>query len=240
MEILKLLQERHTTKKYDASRKISDADFDLLLESLRLAPSSVNSQPWEFFIADTKEAKEKLLPAIADFNHSRVTDSDRLIVCAIHTDLDESYMQELDEIRKKPTAATKIRPTKLTTVNVAASSSANIAMPAKSRVGPENNPTSLRAFCFTRLLLSAFSQRRSKAGTLTRLMKSSACAKKACMPSMPSHSAMAHPTTIMPLARSPVGRHNASSTNFNAIRTSAQQSHAGRSSRFVPTCIFVN
>lgn len=26
MEILKLLQERHTTKKYDASRKISDAD----------------------------------------------------------------------------------------------------------------------------------------------------------------------------------------------------------------------
>ena len=213
MEILKLLQERHTTKKYDASRKISDADFDLLLESLRLAPSSVNSQPWEFFIADTKEAKEKLLPAIADFNHSRVTDSDRLIVCAIHTDLDES---------------------------VAASSSANIAMPAKSRVGPENNPTSLRAFCFTPLLLSAFSQRRSKAGTLTRLMKSSACAKKACMPSMPSHSAMAHPTTIMPLARSPVGRHNASSTNFNAIRTSAQQSHAGRSSRFVPTCIFVN
>lgn len=47
MEILKLLQERHTTKKYDASRKISDADFDLLLESLRLAPSSVNSQPWD-------------------------------------------------------------------------------------------------------------------------------------------------------------------------------------------------
>ena len=239
MEILKLLQERHTTKKYDASRKISDADFDLLLESLRLAPSSVNSQPWEFFIADTKEAKEKLLPAIADFNHSRVTDSDRLIVCAIHTDLDESYMQELDD-QEEADGATKIRPTKLTTVNVAASSSANIAMPAKSRVGPENNPTSLRAFCFTRLLLSAFSQRRSKAGTLTRLMKSSACAKKACMPSMPSHSAMAHPTTIMPLARSPVGRHNASSTNFNAIRTSAQQSHAGRSSRFVPTCIFVN
>ena len=97
MEILKLLQERHTTKKYDASRKISDADFDLLLESLRLAPSSVNSQPWEFFIADTKEAKEKLLPAIADFNHSRVTDSDRLIVCAIHTDLDETYMQDLDD-----------------------------------------------------------------------------------------------------------------------------------------------
>lgn len=58
MEILKLLQERHTTKKYDASRKISDADFDLLLESLRLAPSSVNSQPWEFFIATRRKPKK--------------------------------------------------------------------------------------------------------------------------------------------------------------------------------------
>lgn len=239
MEILKLLQERHTTKKYDASRKISDADFDLLLESLRLAPSSVNSQPWEFFIADTKEAKEKLLPAIADFNHSRVTDSDRLIVCAIHIDLDESYMQELDD-QEEADGRYKDPSYKVDNGQRRRFFVGNIAMPAKSRVGPENNPTSLRAFCFTRLLLSAFSQRRSKAGTPTRLMKSSACAKKACMPSMPSHSAMAHPTTIMPLARSPVGRHNASSTNFNAIRTSAQQSHAGRSSRFVPTCIFVN
>lgn len=239
MEILKLLQERHTTKKYDASRKISDADFDLLLESLRLAPSSVNSQPWEFFIADTKEAKEKLLPAIADFNHSRVTDSDRLIVCAIHTDLDESYMQELDD-QEEADGRYKDPSYKVDNGQRRRFFVGKYRDAAKSRVGPENNPTSLRAFCFTRLLLSAFSQRRSKAGTLTRLMKSSACAKKACMPSMPSHSAMAHPTTIMPLARSPVGRHNASSTNFNAIRTSAQQSHAGRSSRFVPTCIFVN
>ena len=97
MDILKLLQERHTTKKYDASRKINDKDFAILLESLRLAPSSVNSQPWEFFIADTKEAKDRLLPAIADFNHSRVTDSDKLIVCAVRTDLDEAYLQDLDD-----------------------------------------------------------------------------------------------------------------------------------------------
>ena len=156
MEILKLLQERHTTKKYDASRKISDADFDLLLESLRLAPSSVNSQPWEFFIADTKEAKEKLLPAIADFNHSRVTDSDRLIP-----------------------------PTRLTMVNVVASSSANIAMPAKSPVGPVSRPTLLRASCSTPQPLSAFIPRRSKVGTPTRLTKFSACAKRACTPSTP-------------------------------------------------------
>lgn len=58
MEILKLLQERHTTKKYDASRKISDADFDLLLESLRLAPSSVNSQPWGSSLPTRRKLKK--------------------------------------------------------------------------------------------------------------------------------------------------------------------------------------
>lgn len=211
MEILKLLQERHTTKKYDASRKISDADFDLLLESLRLAPSSVNSQPWEFFIADTKEAKEKLLPAIADFNHSRVTDSDRLIVCAIHTDLDEPYMQALDD--QEEADGRYMDPA--TTGSVAASSSANIAMPAKSPAGPASSPTLLRVSCFTPQPLWAFSQRRSKAGTPTRSTKSSACAKKACTLSTPSLSATAHPTITMRLARSLAGRLNASSINSN-------------------------
>lgn len=185
MEILKLLQERHTTKKYDASRKISDADFDLLLESLRLAPSSVNSQPWEFFIADTKEAKEKLLPAIADFNHSRVTDSDRLIVCAIHTDLDETYMQDLDDQEEADGRYQDPPPTRLTMVSVVASSSANIAMPAKSPVGPVSRPTLLRASCSTPQPLSAFIPRRSKVGTPTRLTKFSVCAKRACTPSTP-------------------------------------------------------
>lgn len=239
MEILKLLQERHTTKKYDASRKISDADFDLLLESLRLAPSSVNSQPWEFFIADTKEAKEKLLPAIADFNHSRVTDSDRLIVCAIHTDLDESYMQELDD-QEEADGRYKDPSYKVDNGQRRRFFVGKYRDAGEIACWAGKQSYIAQGFLLYTAAALGIQSTPSKAGTLTRLMKSSACAKKACMPSMPSHSAMAHPTTIMPLARSPVGRHNASSTNFNAIRTSAQQSHAGRSSRFVPTCIFVN
>lgn len=181
MEILKLLQERHTTKKYDASRKISDADFDLLLESLRLAPSSVNSQPWEFFIADTKEAKEKLLPAIADFNHSRVTDSDRLIVCAIHTDLDESYMQELDD-QEEADGRYKDPSYKVDNGQRRRFFVGKYRDAGEIACWAGKQSYIAQGFCFTRLLLSAFSQRRSKAGTLTRLMKSSACAKRHACP----------------------------------------------------------
>ncbi len=97
MDILKLLQTRHTTKKYEAGRRISDEDLHILLESLRLAPSSVNSQPWEFFIASTKEAKDRLMPGIADFNRPRVEAADRLIVCAARTEIDEDYLQALDD-----------------------------------------------------------------------------------------------------------------------------------------------
>lgn len=183
MEILKLLQERHTTKKYDASRKISDADFDLLLESLRLAPSSVNSQPWEFFIADTKEAKEKLLPAIADFNHSRVTDSDRLIVCAIHTDLDETYLQDLDDQEEADgryqDPAYKVDNGQRRRFFVGKYRDAGEIACWAGRL------TLLRASCSTPQPLSVFIPRRSKVGTPTRLTKFSACAKRACTPSTP-------------------------------------------------------
>lgn len=235
MEILKLLQERHTTKKYDASRKISDADFDLLLESLRLAPSSVNSQPWEFFIADTKEAKEKLLPAIADFNHSRVTDSDRLIVCAIHTDLDESYMQELDD-QEEADGRYKDPSYKVDNGQRRRFFVGKYRDAGEIACWAGKQSYIAQGFLLYTAAALGIQSTPIEGWDADKVDEILGLREKG----MHAQYAVAHPTTIMPLARSPVGRHNASSTNFNAIRTSAQQSHAGRSSRFVPTCIFVN
>ena len=62
---------------------------------LRLSPSSVNSQPWEFFIARTPAGRDKLMPAIPDFNRARVADASHLIVFAVHEKLDEQYLQDL-------------------------------------------------------------------------------------------------------------------------------------------------
>ena len=47
-DFLQISKERYTTKHYDSSKKISNADFQKLLEILRLAPSAVNVQPWFF------------------------------------------------------------------------------------------------------------------------------------------------------------------------------------------------
>jgi nitroreductase len=43
--VLKQLNWRYATKKFDASRKISEADWKTLEETLVLAPSSFGLQP---------------------------------------------------------------------------------------------------------------------------------------------------------------------------------------------------
>ena len=70
-DVLQLLRTRYTTKHYDASRPVSDEDLAVLLEALRLSPTSVNGQYTKFFVAKTPEARARLMPAVMDFNQGR-------------------------------------------------------------------------------------------------------------------------------------------------------------------------
>lgn len=58
--ILEALQFRHATKEFDPTKKISEEDFQFILEAARLAPSSVGYEPWKFLIVQNKELREKL------------------------------------------------------------------------------------------------------------------------------------------------------------------------------------
>jgi nitroreductase len=59
-EILKAFQFRHATKEFDPDKRISDDDFNTILEAGRLSPSSVGYEPWKFVIVQNKELREKL------------------------------------------------------------------------------------------------------------------------------------------------------------------------------------
>ncbi|WP_227394995.1 NAD(P)H-dependent oxidoreductase [Jeotgalibacillus aurantiacus] len=59
-EILDAYLFRHATKAFDPSRKISDEDFDFILEAGRLSPSSVGYEPWRFLVVQDMEVREKL------------------------------------------------------------------------------------------------------------------------------------------------------------------------------------
>lgn len=95
MNIVDISKSRYTTKHYDASKKIPAEQIAQLLEVLRNSPSSVNSQPWHFFVVDNEAAKAKILPAITDFNQPRVTGSSHTIIFCVKTPLDEAHLQNL-------------------------------------------------------------------------------------------------------------------------------------------------
>ena len=53
------LNTRYTAKKYDADKRISAEDMEVIKEALRLSASSINSQPWKFIIIESDAAKQR-------------------------------------------------------------------------------------------------------------------------------------------------------------------------------------
>lgn len=61
-QVLDAFKFRSACRYYDPERKISDEDFDYLLELARLSPSSVGSEPWKFLVVQNHELREQLKP----------------------------------------------------------------------------------------------------------------------------------------------------------------------------------
>lgn len=59
-QLIDALYFRHACKEFDENKKISDADFDTIIESARLSPSSFGFEPWQFLVVQNLEAREKL------------------------------------------------------------------------------------------------------------------------------------------------------------------------------------
>lgn len=95
MNIADISEKRYTTKRYDKNKHVSQGDLEQLLTVLRNSPSSVNSQPWHFYIVNNATSQDKILPAIADFNHARITDSSYTIIFCIKSVMDDHYLQHI-------------------------------------------------------------------------------------------------------------------------------------------------
>ncbi|MDQ0196375.1 NAD(P)H-dependent oxidoreductase [Paenibacillus wynnii] len=61
-DILSAMKFRHATKEFDISKKITDSDFQFILETGRLSPSSFGFEPWRFVVVQNQEIREKLRP----------------------------------------------------------------------------------------------------------------------------------------------------------------------------------
>lgn len=59
-DILAAFEFRHATKEFDPTKKISAEDFNFILETARLSPSSVGLEPWKFVVVQNPDLREKL------------------------------------------------------------------------------------------------------------------------------------------------------------------------------------
>ena len=79
MSFLTAMQERYTTKMYDASKKIETQKIEELKQILQLSPSSINSQPWKFTFVSDQNTKEKL-SKVSWINTEKVINCDTVVV----------------------------------------------------------------------------------------------------------------------------------------------------------------
>jgi len=92
---LKALNWRYGVKVFDPTKKISEQDLNTILESGRLAPSSIGVEPWKFIVVENKELREKIRKA--SYDQSKVTDAAYLVIMARRTDIRENIANELIE-----------------------------------------------------------------------------------------------------------------------------------------------
>ncbi len=105
--LLSSLRWRIATKKFDAARKIPDAQWAALEEALVLAPSSYGLQPWKFFVVDDPAVRAKLKPLA--WEQAQITDADKLVVFAVKKDFGaadvERFVERISEVRRLPISA---------------------------------------------------------------------------------------------------------------------------------------
>jgi len=98
---------RYATKKFDATKKISTEDLNLLKEAIRLSTSSFGLQLYKVIIVENPELKARLLPAA--YGQTQITDASHVIVFANQTVVNDSdidaYIKNISETRGIPTEA---------------------------------------------------------------------------------------------------------------------------------------
>ncbi|WP_029407679.1 oxygen-insensitive NAD(P)H-dependent nitroreductase NfsB [Thiomicrorhabdus sp. Milos-T2] len=104
MSIVEVAKKRYATKKFDASKQISDSDFTQIKTLLRLSPSSINSQPWHFIIADSATGKQRLAKGTEgaySANHPKILAASHVVLFCAKTDITDEYLQYITDQEDK-------------------------------------------------------------------------------------------------------------------------------------------
>ncbi|OMF04824.1 NAD(P)H-dependent oxidoreductase [Paenibacillus amylolyticus] len=99
-DILKAYHFRHATKVFDDTRKIADEDFQFILETGRLSPSSIGLEPWKFLIVQNPDLRKRLSEVSSGAQKQLATASHFVVILARS---DASYNSPYAEYMLKET-----------------------------------------------------------------------------------------------------------------------------------------
>ncbi len=98
---------RYATKKFDATKKVSDENLNILKEAVRLSASSYGLQPYKVIIVENPEVRAQLQPVA--WGQTQIVDASHLLVFANVTDFGDAqidaYINNVAVTRGLPTDA---------------------------------------------------------------------------------------------------------------------------------------
>jgi nitroreductase/dihydropteridine reductase len=99
MSLLEKLNWRYATKKFDHTKKLSQAQLDELLKAVHLSPSSSGLQSYKVLVVKDPATRQKLREAA--HGQPQLTDASQIIILASVTNLDATYVKKhIDHIAK--------------------------------------------------------------------------------------------------------------------------------------------
>ncbi|HAP1581948.1 TPA: oxygen-insensitive NAD(P)H nitroreductase [Escherichia coli] len=96
MDIISVALKRHSTKAFDASKKLTPEQAEQIKTLLQYSPSSTNSQPWHFIVASTEEGKARVAKSAAGnyvFNERKMLDASHVVVFCAKTAMDDAWLK---------------------------------------------------------------------------------------------------------------------------------------------------
>ncbi|WP_221029128.1 NAD(P)H-dependent oxidoreductase [Actomonas aquatica] len=93
--LLDALKWRYATKQFDPAKKIDDATWAALEETLVLAPSSYGLQPWKFIVVEDPAIKAQLVPA--SYGQTQAADASHFVVFTVRRGLDDAHLDHFIE-----------------------------------------------------------------------------------------------------------------------------------------------
>ena len=97
MQLTENLKWRYATKKFEASKKVSEADIEEIKNAIQLSASSYGLQLYKVLIIEDQELKNKLKAAA--FNQSQVTDASHLIVFCNYKNVESKHVDDFLQLK---------------------------------------------------------------------------------------------------------------------------------------------